>query len=133
MYATDPPGDKNADARHICDAHGSSHGGGSDQFFAEYIGHIPEADLPCIGGLTEAFYLSGGQSHAAFPVQDGNGGGYGALVAYFLFNLQGRFHVLRPGHAVGDDGGFERHYGFSFGKGRFNLGMYVQPMVHGSG
>ena len=47
-----------------------------------------------------------------------------------LLDLEGGLHVLGIGHAVGNDGGFERHDGLAGGKGLGNLGGDIQILVH---
>jgi len=46
--------------------------------------------------------------------------------AHLALDLQRGRHVLRVGHAVGNDGGFERHDGTAGGPSRADLGGDIQ-------
>ena len=54
----------------------------------------------------------------------------GARLADDALDLERGLHVLEIGHAVGNDGGFERHDGLTGGKGLSNLGGDIQILVH---
>ena len=81
-------------------------------------------------GLAQIVDLLGGQAGLQAAADDGDGGGHGARVADNLLDLERGFDVLRVGHAVGNDGGFERHDGLAGGKGLGNLGGDIQILVH---
>ena len=71
--------------------------------------------------LAEVLYLILAEACLEAAADDGDGRGHCAVVAYGLLHAQGRLHVLRIGHAVGDYGGLEGHYGAPGRKGFGNL------------
>ena len=61
---------------------------------------------------------------------DGDGRGDRAAFADDALDLEGGLHVLGIGHAVGNDGGFERHDGLTGFERLGDLGGDVQILVH---
>ena len=80
--------------------------------------------------FAEVFDLFLGQAGLQAAADDGNGGGHRAVLADDLLHIQGRLHVLGIGHAMGDNGGFQRHNGLPGGDGSGDLGIDVQILIH---
>jgi len=80
-------------------------------------------------GLADLLDLRRAQPRLQPPAHDGDGGRHGAGGAHLGFHRQGGLHVLRPGHAMADDGRFQRHHGGASGQGGSHLGMDVKQGV----
>ena len=131
VYAADAAGGEDLDARHVGDHHGGGHGGGAVLATGAQNGQVTAGGLgDGVALLAEVFDLLGGQAGLQTAADDGDGRGDRARVADDLLDLEGGLHVLRVGHAVGNDGGFERHDGLTGGKGLSNLGGDIQILVH---
>ncbi len=83
-------------------------------------------------GPTQRFQRPLIQTHLEAAIQNGDSGRHGAVVAHHLLDLARRLHVLRIGHAVGDDGGLQGHHRLAGGQrgGNFRLDIEVS-VQHG--
>ena len=79
--------------------------------------------------LAEVLDLLCGQTGLQTAADDGDGRGDGAVLADDALDLQGGLHILRIGHAVGDDGGLQSDDGLTGGNGLGDLGLYVKKLV----
>ena len=70
-----------------------------------------------------------GQTGLQAAADDGDGCGNGTVLADDALDLQSGLHILRIGHAVGDDGGFQSDDGLTGGNGLSDLGLYVKKLV----
>ena len=131
VHAADAAGGEDLDARHVGDDHGGGDGGGSVPSLGHQDGEIPAAGLGhARAGLAEIVNLLGGEARLQAAAQDGDGGGDGPVLPDDGLHLQGGFHVLGIGHAVGDDGGFQGHHRLSGFQGFLDFGGDVQILVH---
>ena len=113
MHAADAPGDEHADARELGRDHGPGHGGGADGSRGQHVGQIAPAHLRHLLRRAELFQFVRGQPHVDPALEDGDGGGHRAFPADQGLHVPRGLDVLRIGHAVGDDGGFQGHEGAS--------------------
>ena len=123
MHAADSTGGKYLDAGHCGDDHGCGHGGGSVLAAGDEHGQIAARSLG--HGLAFAAQVLDFVGRAAcfeFAADDGDGGGHGTAVTDGLFDFEGGFHILRIGHAVGDDGGLESDHGTALVKCLLHFG-----------
>ena len=131
VYAADAPGGKDLDAGHVGDDHGSGDGGGAVLAAGHQHGQIPAAGLiDGVALLAQILDLLGGQTGLQTTAQNGDGGGHGAVLADDGFDLESGLHILRVGHAVGDDGGFQGDDRLAGGDGGGHLGGDVEILVH---
>ncbi len=63
-------------------------------------------------------------------VDDGDGGRHSAVFTHGRFHAQRGFGVLRPGHAVADDGGLQRHHGPAVVQRSGHFGVQVEQGIH---
>ena len=113
VHAADTAGSEEADARHGGDHHGGGDGGGAGLVGGEVHGHVAAADLAYAVSLAHDLQLLGRQADLQLAADDGGGGGNGALSADDFLNLVREFNVLRIGHTVAENGGFERDDGLA--------------------
>ena len=71
--------------------------------------------------LAEVLNLLCGQTGLQTAADDGDGRGDGAVLADDALDLQSGLHILRIGHAVGDDGGLQSDDGLTGGNGLGDL------------
>ena len=111
MHPADPAGGEDLDAGHGGDHHRRADGRAGHAAAAQGYGEVAPRRLgsgkalarqPFERGLVDAGHH--------LPVHDGDGRRHGAVLADQLFDAAGHLEVLRIGHAMGDDGGFERHH-----------------------
>ena len=133
VHSADAAGGEELDARHMGDHHGGGHGGGAVLAPGADRRQIPAAhlrDLPAL--FAEVFNLLRGQPRLQPPADDGDGGRHGAVFPDDALHAERRFHVPGIGHAVGDNGGFQRHHRLA-GRQRFrNFLTQIQiGILHG--
>ena len=80
-------------------------------------------------GAAQPLDLVGRQTGQQAAVDHRDGGRHGTVGAYLGLHRQRDFHVLRPGHAVADGGGFQRHHRPAGGQRGGHRGLQLQPAV----
>ena len=131
VHTADAAGGEHADARHVGDHHRGGDGARAVLALRDEHGQVAAGSLrDARAGAAEVVDLFLGKARLQASADDGDGRGHGARVANDLLDLERGLHVLRVGHAVGNDGGFERHDGLTGGKGLGNLGGDIQILVH---
>ena len=130
MHAADAAGGEHLDAGHVGDDHR-----GGDGRCAVFAAGAQDSQIAA-GGLgdggallAEVLDLLFGQTGLQTAADDGDGRGDGAVLTDDALDLQGGLHILRIGHAVGDDGGFQSDDGLTGGNGLGDLGLYVKKLV----
>ena len=132
MHAADAAGGEHADARHVGDHHRGGDGARAVLALRDEHGQVAAGSLrDARAGLAEVVDLFLGKARLQPSADDGDGRGHGARVADDALDLEGGLHVLRVGHTVGNDGGFERHDGLAGGKRLGDLGGNIEIFVHG--
>ena len=112
VYAADAAGGKDLDAGHGGDHHRRGDGRRAVHALGDEDSQIAAAGLGhARTGLAQIVDLLGGEARLQTALDDGDGGGHGAVVADDLLHVQRRLHVLGIGHAVGDDGTLQRDNG----------------------
>ena len=130
VHAADAAGGEDLNAGHVGDHHRGRDGGGPVQALGHKHGQIPAGGLGHgLPGLAQVFDLLRGQTGLEPPAQNGDRRGDGAAVADDLLHVQRGLYVLRIGHPVGNDRGFQRDDGLSRRHRRFYFGIYVQIRV----
>ena len=109
MYAPDAAGCEDGDAGGPRRDHRGRDRGRPGAARREAGGQIGAAQLGDVLGLREPAQGVRVEPHMQPPRDHRDGCGAGARGAHVVFNRQRDVEVLRPRHAVGDDGGFERH------------------------
>ena len=84
-------------------------------------GHVTAADLADALGLAHDEQLVGVQADLQLAADDGGRRRDRALGTDDLFDLMGKLHVLRIGHAVAENGGLQRDDGLAGGDGFLNF------------
>ena len=84
------------------------------------------------GAVPATIAILGGRLKAGLQpaAEDGDGGGHRAVLAHDALHVEGGLHILRVGHAVGDDGGFQRHHRLSGIQRVAHLRRDIQILVH---
>ena len=123
-------GGENLDSRHVSNHHGGGDGGCAVLPLRAENGQIPAGGLVNGGSLfAEIFYLLRGKSRLEAAADYGYGCGNRAVFADNLFNIQSGFNVLRIGHTVRNNGGFQCNNGFAFLYGLCHFGINIQIAV----
>ena len=131
VHAADAAGGEHANARHVGDHHRGGDGARAVLALRDEHGQVAAGGLGnARAGAAEVVDLFLGKAGFEPSADDGDGGGHGARVANNLLDLERGFNVLRVGHAVGNDGGFERHDGLAGFERLGDLGGDVQILVH---
>ena len=127
MHAADAACSEEGDARHMGDHHGRRHRRGAIQAPGADGGDIPPAGLGDLAALlSEILNLLRGQTGLQPPADDGDGGRHGAAFPDDFLHIQSRFDILRIGHAVADDGAFQRHHRLPGCQGFRHFGLDIQ-------
>lgn len=123
MDAAEPAGRKDADARQVRDDRGRRAGWSRRPApRGDGRAHVPPGELADReAGLAHIGDLIAVHADDDLPVDDADGRGDDALFPDDPVHLEGGLDVLRVGHAVGDDGAFQRHHRPVFGKCRLDL------------
>ena len=130
MDTADTAGGEHLDTGHVSDDHGGGHGGGTVPALGHQNGQVTAAGLgDGRAGLAQIVDLGFGQTGLQTAANNGDGGGNGTVFADDLFHVQGSLHVLRIGHTVGDDGGFQSHHGAALVQSLLHFGSDVQVFV----
>ena len=131
MHAADAAGGENLDARHVGDHHGGGDGGGAVLTPGAQDGDVPAGGLGNgLSLLAEVLDFRSRQTGLQPPADDGDGGGYRAVLPDDLLHIQRGLHILGVGHTVGDDGGFQRYHRLARGNGGGDFGVDIQILVH---
>ena len=131
MHAADAAGGENLDARHVGDHHGGGDGGGAVLTPGAQDGDVPAGGLGNgLSLLAEVLDFRSRQTGLQPPADDGDGGGYRAVLPDDLLHVQSSLYVLGVGHTVGDDGGFQRYHRLARGNGGGDFGVDIQILVH---
>ena len=131
VHAADAAGGEHTDARHVGDHHRGGDGARAVLALRDEHGQVAAGSLrDARAGAAEVVDLFLGKARLEPSADDGDGRGDRAAFADDALDLEGGLHVLGIGHAVGNDGGFERHDGLTGGKGLGNLGGDIQILVH---
>ena len=131
VYAADAAGGENLDARHVGDDHGGGDSGCAVGLSRDQRGQITAAGFgDASSGFAEVFDLLAAQTCLESAADDGDGGGRRAVRANRLLDQQRCFYVLWIGHAMGDDGAFQRDDGLA----RLQRGLYfggnIKMLIH---
>ena len=131
VHTADAAGGEHANARHVGDHHRGGDGARAVLALRDEHGQVAAGSLrDARAGAAEVVDLFLGKTGLQAAADDGDGRGDRAGLADDALDLEGGLHVLGIGHAVGNDGGFERHDGLTGGKGLGNLGGDIQILVH---
>ena len=131
VHAADAAGGENADARHVGDHHRGGNGARAVLALRDEDGQVAAGSLrDARAGAAEVVDLFLGKARLQAAADDGDGRGDRARVTDDSLDLERRFDVLRVGHTVGDDGGFERHDGLAGFESLGDLGGDVKILVH---
>ena len=131
VHAADAAGGEHADARHVGDHHRGGDGASAVLALRDEHRQVAAGSLrDARAGAAEVVDLILGKARLEAAADDGDGRGHGARLTDDALDLERGLHVLGIGHAVGNDGGFERHDGLTGGKGLGNLGGDIQILVH---
>ena len=130
MHAADTAGGEHLNAGHVSDDHGGGNGGGTVPALGHQNGQVTAAGLgDGRAGLTQIVDLGFGQTGLQTAANNGDGGGNGTVFADDLLHVQSGLHVLRIGHTVGDDGGFQSHHRAALVQGLLHFGSDVQILI----
>ena len=110
MHAADPAGREHADAGHRRDPHGGGDGGGAVVLARDQHGQVAHRCLGHARRLRHVLQLGLVQADLQPAAQHGDGGRQSAFVADDMLQGARGDHVAGIGHAVRDDGRFERHH-----------------------
>ena len=92
------------------DLHGGGDGSTGNGTLHQKRTHIAPAGLGRLAAFEgEALEVFARHADAEAAIHDGDGRGDCAMLADDGFDVVGHLQILRIGHAMGDDGGFERH------------------------
>ena len=116
MHTADAAGGEEADARHGGDDHGGGDGRRAGHAGGEIDSHVAAADLADTLSLAHDEQLVRVQADLQLAAHDGGRRGDGALCADDLLDLVCKLYVLRIGHAVAQNGGFQRDDGLARGQ-----------------
>jgi hypothetical protein len=131
MHAADAPGRKHAYAGHLGNNHGSRDRGRAGQPAREHEREIAPAALDDTGScLAESLDLVGREAGLQVAFNDADRRRYRAGIAHRGFDGHRGFDISGVGHAVADDGRFERHHGVAGGEGRSDLGCDLQVLFN---
>ena len=131
MHTADAAGGKNLDTGHMGNDHGGGNGGCAVLAPGAQHSQIAAGCLvDCLTLLAEVLNLLGGKAGLQAAADDGNGGRNSTLLPDDGFHSQRGLHVLRIGHTVGNDGGFQCHNGLALCDGSGDFGIDVQILVH---
>ena len=126
VHATNAASRKNLDPGHGRNNHRGCHRGGTHLTCGNDEGNVSAADLDRVTSpLAKELNILHGQARFQAAVHDGDGGGHGAMGAHFGFHLQGSCYVLRVGHAMRNDGGFQGDDRFVVAQSLLHLGGNV--------
>ena len=117
MYAADAAGGEDIDAGQMRGDHGGRHCCRAIAPHGDADGHVRARDLHDIFGGGELFELCIAQADMQLPVENRDCRRFRAIFAHGRFDATGDVDVLRIGHAMGDNGTFQRHDGFARGLG----------------
>ena len=109
MHAADAAGGEDFDARKIGGDHGGGDSGGACAARRDADGHVSARKFRHVFGLRQIAKLVVVQTDVQRATDHGDGCRHGLGIADVLLNLPRHFEVLRIGHAMGDDGAFQRH------------------------
>ena len=130
VHAADAASGEHLNACHVSDDHGGGDGGGTVLALGYQNGQVAAAGLGNSGaGLAEIVDLSLGQTGLQTAADDGDGGGHRAVFADDLLHVQRGLHILRVGHTVRDNGGFQSHHGAALVQSLLHFGSNVQVFV----
>ena len=130
MHAANAAGDEHANTGQISANHGRGDGGRTEFFLAQHIRQIAATDFEYALGMAQLFELRIRQANANFAVDDGDGRWHRAAITDDLLDFACSLHVLRVGHTMRNDGGFERHDRFACGtRGEHFVGV-DQKLFH---
>ena len=131
VHTADAAGGEHADARHVGDHHRGGDGARAVLALRDEHGQVAAGSLrDARAGAAEVVDLFLGKARLEPAADDGDGRGHGAGLTDDALDLERGLNVLGIGHAVGNDGGFERHDGLTGSKGLGNLGGDIQILVH---
>ena len=131
MHAADAAGGEDANARHVGDHHRGGDGAGAVLALRDEHGQVAAGGLGnARAGAAEVVDFFLGKTGLEPSADDGDGRGHGARVADNSLDLECGLDVLRVGHTMGNDGGFERHDGLAGFERLGDLGGDVQILVH---
>ena len=127
MHAADAAGGKHADARHLGDDHGGGNGGRAVVAPGNQHRKVAAGGLDhVVALLAEVGDLLLGEARLQAPADDGDGCRNRAVFADDALDVQRSLHVLRIGHAVGDDGGLQGNHGPARIQRRLDLRRDIQ-------
>ncbi|MPN34782.1 hypothetical protein SDC9_182276 [bioreactor metagenome] len=130
MHAADAAGCKDGDAREVGDDHGGGNSARSVPTLRHQNRQIPAAGLGNgVAGPAQIVDLLPGKTRLQAALDNGNGGGNGPVIPDDFLHVQRRIHVLGIGHAVGNDGGFQRHDGFARIQRGAHFGSDIQIFI----
>ncbi len=130
MDAADAASGEHRDAGQMGGDHGGGDGGGPGLPGGDANGEVGAGKFQHVLGLTEGVEFGVGQADVDLAAHHGDGGGGGAVGANLCLDQPGGFDVLREGHAVGDDGGFQRHDRAASGAGLGDFGGIGEGQGH---
>jgi hypothetical protein len=121
---------KEPDAGQCRHDHGRGHRGGAGAAFGDCNGQVAPAELGHgRAAAAQRFDLRLRQAGLQPPVNHRHGGRHGAVAQHLGLHAQRGLDVLRPGHAVRDDGGFQRHHGRAAAQRGGHVGVQVEVGV----
>ena len=127
VHTADAAGGEDANTRHRGHDHRRGHGGGA----VGTEGQQPRQVAPAGLGhrrtaARQRLQLGRMQPGLQAPAQHGNGCRHGPMAAQLGLQQLPRVQVVRPGHAVGDQGRLQRHHRGADGQRRGHLGVQVE-------
>ena len=121
MHAADAAGGEKADARVGRDDHRRGDGGCTWHTGGQIGREVAAAHLADAVGVAHPLQLFLIQADLHLAVEDGDRRGDAALIADDLLDLAAEVEVLRIGHAMAEDRGFQRNNGLTLGKRGLNF------------
>jgi hypothetical protein len=116
---------KHGDARPRRQQHGGRHGGGAVHAQGHGVGQVAAGHLAYRGAAaSQPLELRSGEAHVWYAPQYCNRGWHGSVGAHYSLHLPCSFQILRVGHAVADDGAFQRHHRAACRQRRRHLGAH---------
>ena len=135
MHAANAAGGKDMDAGECGDLHGGGDGGAGNGALDQQRRNVAPAGLGGLAALErQPLQVLARHADAEAAIHDGDGGGHRAMGAHHILDLARHGEVLRIGHAMGDDGRFQRHDGLACGQRLLHFGTdgQIGLCAHGS-
>jgi hypothetical protein len=129
MHTADATRRKDLDPGQFCADHRGCDRRGPGAAHGQTGGQIGAGQFHDVFRLTQRLQFGLCQADVDAARHHGDGGGDSAGLAHLCLDRASGFDVLRPGHAMGDDGGFQCHDRATLGPGLGHFGGQGQKSI----